>query len=228
YPCMVMPGTPLFELHQRGEFEPLSTESAVDIIARAKAFFPKYVRVQRVMRDIPTKLSIGGVRSNNLRQLVQSRAAELGIDCQCIRCREVGHSANALRADVSRANILMESYEASHGTEIFISSEDVSQNVLFGFCRLRIPSRPFRPEITDASALVRELHVFGKSQSLGTSDDSAVQHHGLGHALLQRAEEIAKNDFGKRELLVISGVGAREYYRKLGYARNGVFMGKRL
>lgn len=228
YPCMVMPGTPLFELHRRGEFEPLSTQQAVEIIANAKRFFPKWVRVQRVMRDIPTKLSIGGVRSNNLRQLVVARAAELGISCKCIRCREVGHSPNASRADIARAQVLSESYAASGGTEVFLSAEDVSADVLFGFCRLRIPSAPFRPEIGPDSALIRELHVFGKSQSFGASDDSAAQHHGLGARLLQEAERIAKADFGKSESIVVSGVGARDYYRRLGYARKGVFMAKRL
>jgi len=228
YPCMVLPGTPLHQLYERREFEPLSTQSAMEIIAKAKRFFPPWVRVQRVMRDIPTKLSKGGVRSNNLRQLVLDRASELGIECQCIRCREVGHSKNGLSARFESRTLRIQTYGASQGTEIFISSEDVSENVLFGFCRLRMAHLPFRPELDSRTALVRELHVFGKALSVGESDVHSVQHHGLGRELLDKAEQIAKEKFAMNRIAVISGIGVRDYYRKLGYSQSGVFMVKNL
>lgn len=228
YPCMVMPGTPLEKLFKAGKFSPMDTETAVEVIAKAKRFFPKWVRVQRVMRDIPTKWSFEGVRSNNLRQLVEKRCLELGIKCNCIRCREVGHSQNGKNAKLSRQKISVTTYEASHGTELFISSEDPFADVLFGFCRLRIPFEPFRSEIDSKTALVRELHVFGKAQSIGESDAKAVQHHGLGHELLAKAEQLAGEKFDKTRVVVISGVGARNYYRKLGYRRSGPYMAKKL
>ncbi len=228
YPCMVLPGTPLHDLYEKGEFVPLSTKDAVEIISRSKAFFPKWVRVQRVMRDIPVKWSENGVRSNNLRQLVETRAQELGIECQCIRCREIGHSLNGSNADFSRQKIRVERYAASKGTELFISSEDSRSNVLFGFCRLRIPFKPFRPEISEKTALIRELHVFGKALELGETESGAVQHMGLGRQLLEEAEKIAAEQFNQKETVVVSGVGAREYYRRLGYEKSGVFMKKKL
>src|SRR3989338_4125232 len=217
YQCMVLPGTPLFKLYERGEFSPMSTKTAADVIARSKAFFPHWVRVQRVMRDIPTKWSSEGVRSNNLRQLVEERAKELGISCRCIRCREIGHSKNAGLADVSRGKLLVEKYAASKGEELFLSFEDEKADVLFGFCRLRIPGKSFRPEIDSSTGLIRELHVFGKALEVGENDSEAVQHQGLGRELLEAAEKAAKEEFDCQKSLVISGVGARNYYRKLGY-----------
>lgn len=230
YPCMVMPGTPLFNLYQKGDFVPLSGDAAAEIIAEAKRFFPKYVRVQRVMRDIPTKLSTGEIQQNNLRQWVEQKCREKGIACQCIRCREAGHvqskQGKALHPENARIETL--EYEASKGTEVFISVEDPKENALFGFVRLRLPFNPFRPEIGSNAALVRELHVFGEALSFGEKKPGSIQHAGLGKRLLQEAERIAREEWDQKRVLVIAGIGAREYYRKLGYHQNRVFMEKAL
>lgn len=229
YPCMVMPGTPLFKLYEQGKFEPLSSVTAAEIIARGKRFFPKWVRVQRVMRDIPTKWSTGEIAHNNLRQMVEQKCQELGISCQCIRCREAGQIQlkQKIKLNPQTAKINVEKYEASLGTEFFISADDEKSNALFGFCRLRIPHKPFRPEISNNSGLIRELHVFGEAIALGEQKTGGLQHAGLGKKLLQKAEDLAA-EFGKKESIVISGIGAREYYRKLGYENTGPFMKKTL
>jgi elongator complex protein 3 len=161
---------------------------------------------------------------------VEKKCTELGIECQCIRCREAGHLQHkkGIQLDASKAVFSVEEFEASNGNEFFISAEDPKQNALFGFCRLRFPFKPFRSEISSNSALVRELHVFGEAVALGEQKKGGIQHHGLGKKLLQKAEEIAFEEFGSKKMIVISGVGAREYYRKLGYRQKGVFMEKLL
>ena len=116
-------------------------------------------------------------------------------------------------------------YEASQGKEFFIAAEDLENDALFGFCRLRFPFQFLREEITKDSALVRELHVFSAAVQIGKKSDESFQHRGIGKNLLMKAEEIAKQN-GKNKIVIISGIGAREYFRKLGYELEGVYMVK--
>jgi len=230
YPCMVMPGTALVKLHEAGKFTPLGTEEAADIIAEAKQHFPEYTRVHRIQRDIPTKFSLGGIDKNNLRQIVQDKMHMKGTRCRCIRCRESGiNSEKGIPVDYDSLKMIERKYEASGGEEVFISFEDTRNDLILGFCRLRNPHRPFRKEFVENTACIRELHVFGAQTGLGEHKEGSSQHRGFGLKLIARAEEIAREEFGSRKMLVISGVGAREYYsKKLGYARDGAYMGKRL
>ncbi|MBI2134282.1 tRNA uridine(34) 5-carboxymethylaminomethyl modification radical SAM/GNAT enzyme Elp3 [Candidatus Woesearchaeota archaeon] len=218
YPCMVMPGTPLFEDWKAGLFKPTGTAEAAEIIAEGKGFVPEYCRVMRVQRDIPSFAVAAGVDRTNLRQYVEKRVSEKRISCRCIRCRE----PRGRNVDIEAARMKKRVYDSSSGTEVFISAE--SGDVLLGFCRLRIPFRPFRREITPDSAGIRELHVFGRAA--GLSMEGSVQHKGIGKALVADAERIASGEFGKRKMLVISGIGAKEYYRKLGYINDGTYMSK--
>ncbi|MBW2971163.1 tRNA uridine(34) 5-carboxymethylaminomethyl modification radical SAM/GNAT enzyme Elp3 [Candidatus Woesearchaeota archaeon] len=220
YPCMVMPGTALYEEYNKGEYKPITTGQAAKLIADFKRFMPKYCRIMRVQRDIPTKVTAAGVDMTNLRQEVHKVMKKRGEMCQCIRCREPRNS----KLDLKNLKIITSEYEASHGTEIFISAEDIKNNLLAGFCRLRIPDKPFRPEITAKSAGIRELHVYGTAAPIGGS--GSVQHHGIGKNLLKRAEQISVDDFSKNRMVIISGVGVREYYRKQGYKKQGVYMVK--
>ncbi len=224
YPCMVMPGTELYEEWKQGSYKPLTTKEAAEIIVEGKRFIPEYCRVMRVQRDIPTYVTSAGVDRTNLRQYVDMLKKEKGIECRCIRCRET----KTKNVDFGSVEITRKEYESSGGTEIFIAAEDKANDLLLGFCRLRLPHKPFRKEITPDSAGIRELHVFGPAAGLGLKTAEAVQHKGLGKALMAEAERTAKEDFGKSKLLVTSGVGAREYYRKLGYEREGAYMGKAL
>jgi len=112
-------------------------------------------------------------------------------------------------------------YEASDGIEYFISAE--SNDTILGFIRMRFPSQSLLPQITKISAIIRELHVYGESAFLGKL--GKVQHRGIGKELLNHAETIAKLNL-KNKIIVISGIGVREYYRKLGYKRSGFYMVK--
>ncbi|MFH1182529.1 MAG: tRNA uridine(34) 5-carboxymethylaminomethyl modification radical SAM/GNAT enzyme Elp3, partial [Candidatus Woesearchaeota archaeon] len=220
YPTMVMPGTKLYDEWKKGRYKPLTTKEAAEIIAESKKFVPEYCRIMRVQRDIPTKFSTAGVDRTNLRQYVNLLLLKKKVRCNCIRCREPKNSA----VDFSNVKIKAASYESSGGEDSFIAAE--SDNVLLGFCRLRMPYKPFRKEITAKSAGIRELHVYGKAAAL--SEEGSIQHRGIGKKLLAEAEKIARERYGCNKMLVISGIGAREYYRKLGYRQDGPYVSKKL
>ena len=221
YPLLVMKGTPLYLQWERKQYAPVSTAEAAEIISEAKRFIPKWVRIMRVNRDIPTNVTSAGIDRTNLRQYVRQLQEKKGIVCNCIRCREVGRNDK-----FGSAEITVEEYEASQGREFFIAVEDEINNVLFGFCRLRLPSQSLRQEITEDAAIVRELHVYSSAVSIGNfPKGKQVQHRGYGRKLLEKAERIAAGR-GMKKMLVLSGIGAREYYRKRGYERDGAYMVK--
>ncbi len=222
YPCMVMPGTALFAQHKAGLFTPITTLEAAERIAEIKQFIPTYCRIMRVQRDIPTKVTTAGVDKTNLRQYVDKFLTEKKILCRCIRCREAGRKLGSTTSE-----LVIKEYAASKGIEYFISEEDVAQDIIFCFVRMRFPSQQLRPEITSESALIRELHVYGTAVGIGDVEEAKIQHKGLGKKLMAKAEEIAKNN-GKKKMIVISGVGVRGYYRKLGYVQEGPYMVKEL
>lgn len=228
YPCLVTEGSEFYEMWKKGEYEPYTSEEAVDLIVEIKKILPKWVRTMRIQRDIPATLIDAGVKKSNLGELVYNRLEEEDVQCQCIRCREVGHKkAHGVDVDYNNLELLRTDYEVTGGKEIFLSIEDTSNDVLIGFTRLRMPSsKVFRPEITDKSALIRELHVYGQMQKIGKSDNRLWQHQGYGAQLIKEAEKIAANEFEKNKLLIISGIGVRDYYRKLGYHKDGPYMSK--
>jgi elongator complex protein 3 len=168
------------------------------------------------------------VRNSNLRQIVEKRLSERGESCSCIRCREAGIRSlkRGTGADPAKAKLHRLDYKASGGDEAFLSYE--SEDGLFGFLRLRKPCEPFRPEIGGETSLVRELHVYGDALGIGKRPEQELQHRGFGKKLLLEAERIAKDEHGAGKLLVMSGIGAREYYYKLGYKSDGVYVSKRL
>ncbi|MBS3107667.1 tRNA uridine(34) 5-carboxymethylaminomethyl modification radical SAM/GNAT enzyme Elp3 [Candidatus Woesearchaeota archaeon] len=219
YPCMVMKGTELFNQWKAGKFQPLNTETAAKLIAEIKArYIPSYCRIMRIQRDISSKVVSAGVDKTNLRQYIEEILLKKNKRCKCIRCREAGR----VEEIKGEPKFLEKKYKASKGMEYFLSLE--TENALLGFLRLRFPFRPFINELKDC-ALVRELHVYGESTELGKI--GKVQHLGYGKELMKKAEELAiKNKYKK--LAVISGIGVREYYRKLGYQREGFYMIKDL
>lgn len=226
YPTLVTEGTPLYRLWENGEYEALSDEEAAELIADIKAILPKWVRLQRIQRDIPAHQIFAGVRKSNLRQLAEEKLLEKGGKCRCIRCREVGHtSLKGRKVNEKDIELTIETYKACEGTEHFIAFEDLSADVIIGFTRLRFPAAPHRSELQEA-ALIRELHVYGSMVPVGKGAKSNDwQHRGYGKELLECAEKMAA-EAGYRKLNVISGIGAREYYRRLGYTTDNVYMSK--
>lgn len=228
YPTLVTEGTALHRMWEAGEYQALSDEEAAELVADIKAVLPKWVRLQRVQRDIPANQIFAGVRKSNLRQLAEEKLREKGGKCRCIRCREVGHNSLKGRGiNEKDLELTMETYEACNGTEHFIAFEDLSADILIGFARLRFPAAPHRQELQD-SALIRELHVYGSMVPVGKgAKQKEWQHRGYGKELIEHAEKTAyESGYGK--LAIISGIGAREYYRKLGYTLDGAYMSKTL
>ncbi len=221
YPTLVLPGTGLEKLWRDSLYTPYSDEDLISVLTEFFRRLPRYVRVNRVQREIPLKCAVTGYRVANLRQEVEKR---LNGECQCIRCREIGRKART----ITRAEINYIRYRAAGGDEWFISLDDAETDSLIGFVRLRIPGRVVRLELDDAG-LVRELHVYGAMTPVGDSATvQTAQHRGFGRRLLQEAERIAAEVYGVSRLAVISGVGVREYYRRLGYSRFGPYMCKEL
>ncbi|MFA4861812.1 tRNA uridine(34) 5-carboxymethylaminomethyl modification radical SAM/GNAT enzyme Elp3 [Methanoregula sp.] len=216
YPTLVTPGSEIEDHWERGIYSPYQEDELVDLIAYAKTLIPEYTRLQRIQRDIPAKLIVAGSRHSNFRQLAQNRLKATGRHCRCIRCREIGRLPS-----VAEAEIRVLQYEACGGTEHFISA--VSGDSLIGFARLRFPSAVFRAELENA-ALLRELHVYGSLVSVGKDAESEEwQHRSFGRILIGRAEEIASGA-GFLRLAIMSGIGVRPYYRKMGYERRGPYM----
>ncbi len=226
YPTMVVEGTELERWWREGRYQPYDNETMTGLIADIKAVVPKYVRISRVLRDIPSKFIVAGLK-DSLRDVVREKMAANGQECRCIRCREFGHRSRA-GWKTGEPELVRLDYEASGGKEIFLCLEDGNET-LFGLLRLRVQDAvipALGPETGNASAaLVRELHVFGQQVPIGELQDGAAQHRGYGKTLLREAERIAREEFGARRMVILSGTGAREYYRtEFGYSLQGEYM----
>jgi len=215
YPTLIIAGTGLYEMYRRGEYAPMDTDSVVELVARMKELVPPWVRIQRIQRDIPVPLVVAGLDKGHVRELAQRKLREWGKRCRCIRCREVGRNPPRPAGEFE---VRLFSYSAAKGKEYFVTYEDTTTEILAGYVRARF---------SDQRGFVRELKVFGPTVPVGTRPRDRWQHHGLGKRLMQEAERLALDE-GYSRLLVTSGVGVREYYRKLGYNRLGPYMSKDL
>jgi elongator complex protein 3 len=229
YPTVVVAGTELEKWFNEGRYVPYNNSTLLDLVADIKSAVPKYVRISRVLRDIPVKFIVAGYK-DSLRGPVKKKMQAQGLECHCIRCREYGHRI-AEGWKIGEPVLKRMDYEASGGHEIFLSFED-ERETLFGLLRLRIQNGAIPLtglENTTPTAIIRELHVYGAEVALKNQSPDSAQHKGLGKALLKEAERIAREEFKAPQMLVLSGVGAREYYRaEFGYESAGDYMAKRL
>jgi len=225
YPTLVVRPSLLYERWQENHFIPLQASEAIERIADMKMLVPPWIRIQRIERDIPAPLIEAGITKSNLRQMVHEHLASTGRVCRCIRCREAGHQNYKRCKKPVDVTIRQQSYSASGGEEVFISAEDAETDILVGYCRLRFPGTPYRPELNHEDALIRELRVTGPMVPIGNIADDGWQHQGWGHALLETAEQVAA-DAGKSTIAILSGIGVKPYYRLAGYHDAGVYMRK--
>jgi len=235
YPCLVIKGTELYKLWVNGSYEPYPLDILINLIANWKQMVPSYVRIQRVMRDIPAPLIEAGCKKSNLRQLVHERLLELNSKCNCIRCREYGIKTRKQTLNesiIKEVDLYRKDYIASKGHEVFLSYENKKDNLLIGYLRLRKPSDfAHRPELNDGNTMVvREIKVVGElvAKDKKPYNKTQLQHRGFGTSLLEEAEEIAIRDFDAKKLSVISGIGVRSWFYDMGYVLDGPYVSKNL
>lgn len=229
YPTLVIRGTGLYELWKTGRYKSYNPSALVDLVARILALVPPWTRVYRVQRDIPMPLVSSGVEHGNLRELALARMKDMGTECRDVRTREVGIQEIHHKVRPYQVELVRRDYVANGSWETFLSYEDPEQDILIGLLRLRRCSpQSFRPELKGGTSIVRELHVYGSVVPVSSRDPSKFQHQGFGMMLMEEAERIARDEHGSSKLAVISGVGTRNYYRKMGYELEGPYMVKDL
>jgi elongator complex protein 3 len=224
YPTLVIAGTELERWYKDGRYKPYPIDELVALMIEIKTTVPAYVRIPRVMRDMPGIFIVAGCKDLALRSAIKKRMEEIGVECKCIRCREYGHRLRDGHK-IKEPQLNRQDYQASGGKEVFLSFEDEG-GTIFGLLRMRVGSLA----VGDGKlAMVRELHVFGSEVPLGQKDAGAAQHKGMGLELLKEAERIARDEFQATRIAIISGVGAREYFRsECGYELDGAYMVKGL
>ncbi len=245
YPTLVIKNSQLYRLWKKGAYQPLTDRDFENLIIKVKnEIIPPYIRIQRLVRDVPLPSIEAGPKISNLRQIIAAKT-----HCQCIRCREVKETYK------SDNKIILDriDYNGSGGKEIFLQfidspsaskkETDNKRNKLYALLRLRIPSSLISSSsqkkeqkntlyekipVLKNAALIREVHTFGKLIPIGKKEKKSPQHIGLGKKLIQEAEKIAREEFGISKIAVISGVGVRNYYRKLGYRLKDNYMVKKI
>ncbi len=245
YPTALLKEAPLYQWWKTGKYKPYTNRQLINLIKSIKKKIPYYVRIQRIARDIPSQRIVAGpAKISNLRQVIVMESRNEGWKCHCIRCREVrdyyppvtlfppSHPKKEL---IKESKLFREDYDASDGKEIFLSFEDKNKKKLYSLLRLRISSqilnreKHFIPALQNA-AIIREIHTYGQQLSLGDKASPVIspQHKGLGKKLIKAAEKIAKKEFGLNKIAVISGIGTRDYFRKLEYRLKDEYMIKKI
>lgn len=225
YPTVVTKNSLLYRWWKQGKHKPYSQKTLINLLLKIKLATPNYVRIIRLIRDIPAESIEAGNKVSNLRCTLQETLARQNKQCNCIRCREARQNIK----DVGRAKLFIKKYPASGGTEYFIYYSSPNKKLLYAFCRLRLNKtfvQDLLPELKNA-AIIRELHTYGQIVAISKPNSSAIQHIGFGKKLMIEAEKIAKTN-GYKKMAVISGIGVREYYKKLGYHREKTYMVKNL
>ncbi len=219
YPCLVVKGSELYQLWKEGKYTPYTEIELERLICEVKQVVPYYIRIMRLIRDIPSGNIEAGSKVTNLRQLVQGK-----VKCRCIRCRETGLNMENGKCKMRKLKLFREEYPANNGREIFLSYENEERTLLYSLLRLRLP-KDWSIKAIEGCALIREVHTYGQQMKIGSK--GIIQHTGFGKKLLAEAENIAKEE-GYEKVAVISGVGVRNYYRRLNYYLSSEYMLKKI
>jgi len=216
YPCALLKEAPLYKMYKSGKYKPYTQIQLINLIKKIKKKIPYYVRIQRITRDIPSNRIVAGpAKISNLRQIITQDMKMEDWTCKCIRCREVKTEYNPKE----KTYLFRQDYDASKGKEIFLSFENKTRSKLYSLLRLRITSQN--------TAVIREIHTYGPLVPI-SERRIAPQHRGLGKNLIKEAERIAKKEFGIKKIAVISVVGVRNYFQKLGYKLKNTYMVKKI
>ena len=238
YPNTVIKSAELYQWFLDGRYKSYGDEGLFRALFEMKLATPRYCRISRLIRDIPATEIENGNIITNLREMLEYELKKQGLHCDCLRCREIYRQKDNINQD-EEPQIFVDTYETIGGTEYFISMEDKTRTAVYGFLRLRIPHqenstnsvnlenlKKLMPEL-EGCAFIRELHVYGQMIEIGKTNVIGSQHKGYGKKLMTEAEKIA-HEKGFNSLAVISGVGVRGYYKKLGYKKEGTYMTKKL
>jgi len=225
YPCAVLKTAELYNLWRAKKYQPYTEKQLVALLLAIKKNIPSYVRIQRIIRDIPANDIIAGSKTSNLRQLIDQSGKK---NCRCIRCREIREQYSIK----DKIKFFRYDYPASGGQEIFLSFASPDQKKLYALLRLRFNSFALKdtqilPALRNA-ALIRELHTYGQLINIGQKTNLKAQHIGLGKRLMLETEKIVRKETSLKKISVISGVGVREYYKRLGYRLKDEYMVKEL
>ncbi len=238
YPCVVVKNSPIYKWWKNGKHKPYSDKKLLELLTEIKKIIPYYVRITRLIRDIPSTSIVAGNKISNLRQVLKKKSEEEGWRCKCIRCREIRNENPFLLKEggvvIENLKLFRQDYNASGGKEIFLSFEDKERKNIYSLLRLRIndeiPPAPFlkrgKIAVLQDAAIIREVHTYGQMLSLKSKSKKSPQHIGLGKKLILEAERITQEEFNLKKIAVISGVGVRDYYRKLGYGLEDEYMVK--
>ena len=221
YPCAVLKTASLYKLWKQGKYKPYTEKQLIDLLVKIKEKIPPYVRIVRMIRDIPAQSIVAGNKVSNLREVIARKMKSENKKCRCIRCREIKNQE--LR--IKNQELIRREYNASGGKEIFLSFEDTKNDKILAFLRLRLPNSWMLSEIKNC-AIIRELHTYGQTLALSQETKNAQQHKSLGKRLMEEAEKITKTETEYKKIAVIAGIGVREYYKKLGYKPKGTYMVK--
>jgi elongator complex protein 3 len=231
YPTLVIEGTQLNELWKNGQYKPLKNIEASHLISKIKEFIPEWVRIQRIQRDVPAPYIKAGVDKSNLRQIVEKEMKDHNKFCKCIRCREIGHKLLKENIEPTDFSVKVEiiKYCSNESEEIFISLTDQINDGIIGYLRLRDILKSHRYElIKHPCMIIRELKIVGLEIPIGKKNKSSFQHKGFGKKLITEAERICYEEYDKKYLFVLSGVGVKPYYRNINFKDDGAYLYKKL
>ncbi len=225
YPTSVIPNTELSSLYEKGLHIPYTEEELVEVLSKTIPSTPRYCRLSRIIRDIPSNEIEAGNKKTNLRQIVENELQRKKVKLNDIRSREIKGES------IEWKDIVLEKveYKTSVSKEFFISYKTKKDDRICGFLRLSIPkndliNKNFIEELNGGS-IIREVHVYGKVVGIQDESVGESQHLGLGRSLVSIAEEISKKNKIKK-VSVISAIGTRKYYEKLGYMKGELYMSK--
>ncbi len=217
YPCQVMPCSELEKMYWNKKYKPYTKEETEKILIAMLKIVPRYCRVMRIMREIHPDYIVAGTKKIDLRADIEKELKKNNSKIKEIRYREIGFAIRDEKKINTNLKLKITKYKASGGNEYFLEIVN-KEDILFGLLRLKLVDRKI--------AIIREIHVYGQALKLGEKGKNS-QHIGLGKQLMNKAEEIAKKEKCKK-ISVISGIGVREYYKKLGYKLENTYMVKEL
>ncbi|NCC70084.1 tRNA uridine(34) 5-carboxymethylaminomethyl modification radical SAM/GNAT enzyme Elp3 [bacterium] len=228
YPCVVTKNAEIYNWVKDGTYIPYSDSELMKLLIEIKKITPYWVRINRLIRDIPSTSIEYGNKIPNLREIIKREMLKNGDSCNCIRCREIKEEI----INKDDIKLFIDKYEASSGIEYFLSFENNERTILYSFLRLRIPSYYFSKKEhfisdLDKCSIIREIHTYGRVTNFSEKENKNTQHIGFGKNLIKEAEKITL-EYKIKKIAVISGIGVKEYYKKNGFEKSGTYMIKNL